>query len=139
MRILITLQIQNMKADHCGFQVKNMDKAILFYTEKLGFTLDFRGVNGEEKEEYAFISLGNARIELIRDMINEYELPAIKKPYCPHYCIEIEDMVAAVKELQAKNIRIIKGPLKIEHEETWVYFADEDNNVLEYIQWYNKK
>jgi lactoylglutathione lyase len=33
----------------------------------------------------------------------------------------------------------VKGPLKIENEETWVYFSDEDNNVLEYIQWYNKK
>jgi hypothetical protein len=29
--------------------------------------------------------------------------------------------------------------LAIEGEETWVYFADPDNNVLEYIQWYKKK
>ena len=26
---------------------------------------------------------------------------------------------------------------EIEGEETWVYFADPDGNVLEYIQWYN--
>lgn len=128
-----------MKADHCGFQVRDMDKAIRFYTQKLSFKFDFRGVNKEEKEEYAFLSRGNAKLELIRDMVNEYELPEIKKPYCPHFCIEIEDMEAAVKELKNKNIKIIKGPLKIEGEETWVYFADEDNNVLEYIQWYNKK
>jgi len=128
-----------MKTDHCAFQVKDMDKAILFYTEKLGFTLDFRGINEEEKEEYAFVSFGQAKLELIRDMVHEYELPIIKKPYCPHYCIEIEDMEAAVKALEDKNINIIRGPLKIEHEETWVYFVDEDNNVLEYIQWYNKK
>ena len=128
-----------MKADHCGFQVRDMDNAIRFYTDKLSFKLDFRSVNEEEREEYAFLSNGNAKLELIRDMVNEYVPPEIKKPYCPHFCIEIENMEGAMKELENKNVKIIKGPLKIENEETWVYFADEDNNVLEYIQWYRKK
>ena len=42
-------------------------------------------------------------------------------------------------ELRAHQILIVKGPLRIEHEETWVYFADPDHNILEYIQWFNKK
>jgi catechol 2,3-dioxygenase-like lactoylglutathione lyase family enzyme len=125
--------------DHCGFQVKNLDKAIKFYTEKLFFKLDYRAVNQEEQEEYAFLSLGKARLELIQDLVNDYDIPAIKKPYCPHFCIEIDDMEKAVADLKGLNIRIIKGPLKIENEETWIYFADEDNNVLEFIQWFNKK
>ncbi len=125
--------------DHCGFQVKDMDKAIRFYTEKLSFALDFRTINQEEQEEYAFVSLGEARLELIQDLVNEYQIQEIKKPYCPHFCIEVQDMEIALKELKAKGVTIVKGPLKIENEETWVYFSDEDNNVLEYIQWYNKK
>jgi lactoylglutathione lyase len=36
-------------------------------------------------------------------------------------------------------VPILRGPLEIPGEETWVYFADPDNNVLEYIQWYQKK
>lgn len=48
-------------------------------------------------------------------------------------------MEKALADLKARNINIIKGPLIIDNEETWVYFADEDNNVLEFIQWYNKK
>jgi lactoylglutathione lyase len=63
-----------MKMDHCGFQVKDMDKAIRFYTEKLSFTLDFRTINQEEQEEYAFVSLGEARLELIQDLVNEYQI-----------------------------------------------------------------
>lgn len=63
----------------------------------------------------------------------------IKKPYCPHFCIEIDDMNKSHSDLIAMNIRIVKGPLKIENEEAWIYFADEDHNVLEYIQWFNKK
>ncbi|MEO8416881.1 MAG: VOC family protein [Ginsengibacter sp.] len=125
--------------DHCGFQVKNLDIAIKFYTEKLLFKLDYRAINEEEQEEYAFLSLGKARLELIQDLVNEYDIPAIKKPYCPHFCIEIDDMVKALSDLKAMNIRIVKGPLKIENEETWIYFADNDNNVLEFIQWFNKK
>ena len=128
-----------MNMDHCGFQVKSLDSAIKFYTEKLLFKLDFRGLNKEEQEEYAFLSLGKARLELIQDLVNEYAVPAIKKPYCPHFCIEIDDMEKAFADLQTKGINIVKGPLKIENEETWVYFADEDNNILEYIQWFNKK
>jgi len=128
-----------MQMDHCGFQVKNLDAAIKFYTEKLLFKLDYRAINEEEKEEYAFLSLGKARLELIQDLVNEYNIPAIKKPYCPHFCIEIDDMEKALSNLKALNINIVKGPLKIEDEETWIYFADEDNNVLEYIQWFNKK
>jgi len=128
-----------MQMDHCGFQVKNLDRAIQFYTEKLLFKLDYRAVNEQEQEEYAFLSLGKARLELIQDLVNEYTIPIIKKPYCPHFCIEIDDMEKAVAGLQKMNIKIVKGPLKIDNEETWIYFADEDNNLLEYIQWFNKK
>ena len=128
-----------MQMDHCGFQVKNLDASIQFYTEKLQFKLDYRAVNEQEKEEYAFLSLGKARLELIQDLVNEYAIPIIKKPYCPHFCIEIDDMEKALTDLTKMNVKIVKGPLKIENEETWVYFADEDNNLLEYIQWFNKK
>jgi len=128
-----------MEMDHCGFQVKNLDNAIHFYTEKLQFKLDYRAVNAQEQEEYAFLSLGKARLELIQDLVNDYDIPAINKPYCPHFCIEIDDMERAVADLKRMNIKIVKGPLKIENEESWIYFADEDNNILEYIQWFNKK
>ena len=128
-----------MKMDHCGFQVKNLDAAIKFYTEKLLFKLDYRAINEEEQEEYVFLSLGKARLELIQDLLNQYDVPTIKKPYCPHFCIEIDDMAKAIADLKAMNIKVVKGPLKIDNEETWIYFADEDNNVIEYIQWFNKK
>jgi catechol 2,3-dioxygenase-like lactoylglutathione lyase family enzyme len=128
-----------MKADHCGFQVKDMDKAITFYTDMLGFQLDHRAINQEEQEEYAFLSLGTARLELIQDLVNDYVLPEIRKPFCPHYCLEVSDMESSLVDLKSKGIPIVKGPLLIEKEETWVYFSDPDNNILEYIQWFNKK
>ena len=69
--------------DHCGFQVKNLDTAIKFYTEKLSFKLDYRAINEEEQEEYAFLSLGKARLELIQDLVNEYEIHAMVGVFLP--------------------------------------------------------
>jgi len=129
----------DLKFDHAALQVRNMDAAIAFYTGKLSFCLDFRAVNEQEKEEYAFISSGDLRIELIRDLENDFCPPAPQKPFCPHLCLEVVDMEIALNGLKEKNIPVLKGPLAIKDEETWVYFADEDNNVLEYIQWFKKK
>ena len=51
--------------DHAAFQVSNMDFAIQFYTEKLGFALSSRAFNPHESEEYASLTLGDLRLELI--------------------------------------------------------------------------
>ena len=128
------------KYDHVAFQVSNMDVAIQFYVEKLGFTLSSRAVNSEEGEEYAFLALGDLRLELIQDLKQrDYQKPQVKPPYCPHLAIETDDMERAVGRLREREVPIIRGPLEIAGEETWVYFRDPDNNVLEYIQWYENK
>jgi hypothetical protein len=48
-------------------------------------------------------------------------------------------MAQAVAHLKDAEVAIVRGPLEIEGEETWVYFCDPDNNILEYIQWYRKR
>jgi lactoylglutathione lyase len=123
--------------DHVAFQVDNMDVAIQFYVDKLGFALSSRAVNQEEMEEYVFLALGDLRLELIQDMSPAaYQKPGIKPPYCPHLAIETDNMERTIAHLREKDVSIIRGPLVIEDEVTWVYFADPDNNVLEYVQWY---
>jgi len=127
------------KYDHVAFQVSNMDAAIQFYVGRLGFTLSSRAVNTDEGEDYAFLTLGDLRLELIQDLHTIYQKPHVKPPYCPHLAIETDDMAQAVAHLKERGVSIIRGPLEVAGEETWVYFVDPDNNVLEYIQWYKKK
>jgi len=128
------------KYDHVAFQVSNMDAAIQFYVEKLNFTLASRAVNQDEMEEYVFLTLGDLRLELIQDLNQTaYEKPQIDPPYCPHLAIETDNIERAVARLKEEGVPIVRGPLAIEAEVTWVYFADPDNNVLEYIQWFKKK
>ena len=128
-----------MSFDHIAFQVSDMDSSISFYTQKLGFKLKSRSTNEEEKEEYAFLEHEDARLELIRNLKREYKKSEIKRPYCPHFCLEVEDMGSSVELLRKSNVPIVNGPLEIKDEATWIYFCDPDNNILEYIQWYRKK
>ena len=126
--------------DHTAFQVSDMDQAIQFYVNKLGFTLISRAVNGQEQEAYAFLGLADLRLELIQDLSHtRYAKPAVHPPYCPHLAIQSGDMAQAVDRLKEGEITILRGPLEIEGEETWVYFCDPDNNILEYVQWYRKE
>ena len=128
-----------MSFDHIAFQVSDMDSSISFYTQKLGFKLKSRSTNEEEKEEYAFLEHEDARLELIRNLKREYKKSEIKRPYCPHFCLEVEDMGSSVELLRKSNVPIVHGPMETKGDATWVYFCDPDNNILEYIQWYKKK
>ena len=128
-----------MSFDHFAFQVSDMDSSISFYTEKLGFKLKSRAMDEEEKEEYAFLEHEDARLELIRDLKREYKKSEIKMPYCPHFCLEVEDMRSSVDLLKKSNVPIVYGPMETEGDVTWVYFCDPDNNILEYIQRFKKK
>ena len=128
-----------MKFDHAAFQVSDIDKSIEFYVEKLGFKLCFKDTDLKEKEVFAFLEIGDARIELLQDLAGKYDIPPVRKPYCPHFALEVQDMGKAVEMLKKNKINIIRGPLEIKGEETWIYFSDPDNNVLEFIQWYHKK
>ncbi len=125
--------------DHTAFQVSNMDDSIEFYVKKLGFALLSHEVNAQEQEAFAFLTLGDLRLELIQDMKDAgFASPTVQPPYCPHLAIETADMRQAVADLKEAGVAILRGPLEIEGEETWVYFCDPDNNILEYIQWYRK-
>ena len=123
--------------DHCAFQVSDIDTAINWYVNVLGFEFLFKGDNILENEVYAFLSYGESRLELIQDLGQEFVKPIIRKPYCPHLCLQVDNMKSALEIISKNNLTIIKGPFEIESKETWIYFADPDNNVLEFIEWYS--
>lgn len=125
------------KLDHIALEVSDLDRAIEFYAQALGFTLASRAINEEQKEEYCFLTSEGTSLELISDLKKGHgEKREFRRPYCPHICFATDDMEQTLTELRDKHIEIIRGPLEIAGEETWVYFADPDGNILEYIQWY---
>lgn len=123
------------KLDHVALEVSDMNISIDFYTKKLGFEFISRNIDEKEKEEYCYLKSGDFYLELLQDKLkNTLPRKEVQRPYCPHICFATDNMEETIKTLQSKDITIIHGPLTIENEATWVYFADPDFNVIEFIQ-----
>ena len=128
-----------MAYDHGAFRVRNLEQAIRFYTEKLGFKLLFKSQAEEDGERGAFLEYRGARLELLETVGVHYEPVRPERPYCPHLCFETDDMDGVLTALKENQIQILDGPNEIPGSERWVYFADPDWNVLEYILWLDKE
>ena len=127
-----------MAYDHGAFRERNIESAIKFYTENLGFNLLFRNTTEEFGEKMAILEFDGARLELIETIGATYEPKKPERPYCPHLCFQAEDMDAVLAMLNKNNIAILDGPNEIPGSEQWIYFTDPDENVLEYIVWLEK-
>ena len=127
-----------MAYDHGAFRVTNMEKSVEFYTQKLGFELEFTNVTEEYGEKGAFLNYNGARLELIETIGKTYTPVRPERPFCPHLCFQAENMEQVIETLHANNIEILDGPNEIPGSEQWIYFMDPDMNVLEYIVWLDK-
>lgn len=128
-----------MAYDLGAFRVSNLEKATQFYTEKLGFQMLFTVDSEEFGEKGVFLEYNGARLELIETLGVPYHPVKPERPYCPHLCFEANDMDEVIEMLEKHQIQILDGPNEIPGSERWLYFADPDWNVLEYIVWLNKE
>ena len=124
--------------DHVALPVSDMEAALQFYGEKLGLKFMFREVDPVEQEDFAYFELEGGNLELLKSLAHPFDKPDIKPPYCPHLALATSDMNATLRLIQERGLRLIKGPLKIEGKVTWLYIADPDNNVIEFVQWFDQ-
>ena len=127
-----------MAYDHGAFRVSNLEKAIAFYTGKLGFCQLFLVDSEAFGERGVFLEYHGARLELIETIGVSYQPAVPARPYCPHLCFEADDMDEVLAVLRKHGIPILDGPNEIPGSEQWIYFTDPDGNVLEYIVWLDK-
>jgi len=124
--------------DHMAFEVSDMDAALAFYEGVLGMKLMFRKTDEEHHEEFAFLELDGGNLELLRTL-SKSAIPNPQSPipnsYCPHLALKTDDLDGVVRMLNEKRIPILKGPLEIQGEVRWMYLADPDSNILEFVQW----
>jgi catechol 2,3-dioxygenase-like lactoylglutathione lyase family enzyme len=124
-----------LRLDHVALPVSDMDAALQFYSEQLGLKFMFREVDLVEQEDFAYFELDGGNLELLKSLAHPFEKPDIKPPYCPHLALATSDIAATLQMIEQQGLRLIKGPLKIEGKVTWLYIADPDNNVIEFVQW----
>jgi len=124
------------KNDHIAFQVADLDQAIEFYAGVFGMELMFRQVDAEHGEAFAYFALDGGNLELLQRL----DAPAPKPPepqapWCPHLALKADDLDAVVYMLKNKGVPIVNGPLEIPNRVRWLYTADPDGNIIEFVQW----
>ena len=122
--------------DHFAFQVADLDKSLEFYCDSLGWPFLFRKRDDEHQEEFAYIDLEGGKLELLASLNEKEPFTQKTRPSnCPHLAIRTDSMDELVQDLSDKNVNIFKGPFEIEKMVKWLYIADPDKNIIEFVQW----
>ncbi len=120
-----------MKLHHFGIEVKNIDKSIEFYMEKLGFTISVpksheKGVN----ILYANLKCGNeVTLELIEYTDKDFDrnIDVSNPPLCPHIAMETDDFDGVLQQLKERGVEIFDGPHVIPGDVEMLTILDPDN------------
>ncbi|RLA91997.1 MAG: methylmalonyl-CoA epimerase [Deltaproteobacteria bacterium] len=99
-----------MKVDHIGIAVKSIKDALKFYSDILGLKLTGEEVISEQKVKTAFLPIGDTEVELLES--TEPDGPVAKfierkGEGIQHIAFKVNDIEAALKELEEKGIRLI--------------------------------
>ena len=125
-----------LKIDHIAFQVADLEVSLKFYQQTLGLKLLSKTVDEEHGEAFAFLEMEDGALELLQPLQQaKGRRPKIKPPYCPHLAIQAKDLEQFALSLQQKGVPLIKGPLEIPGMVKWLYIADPDHNIIEFVQW----
>jgi methylmalonyl-CoA/ethylmalonyl-CoA epimerase len=130
--------------DHIGVAVRNIEDTIRFYENVLGAKLidryrsDAKGV----ESEIAIMEVDGARTELLAPTNNDTSPIARfikqKGKGVHHIAYRVDDLDAALKELEQQGIRILEDSLRInKHGRRLIYLnpADTEGTIIEYCDY----
>src|SRR5512135_1002344 len=98
------------RIDHIGIAIQNIDEALVFFQDALGFKLD--RVESEEggRTRVAFLPVGASDIELVEPQEKESGLAKFldkRGEGVHHICFEVDDIDAALARLSDKGVQLI--------------------------------
>jgi catechol 2,3-dioxygenase-like lactoylglutathione lyase family enzyme len=113
--------------------IRDMDRAIKFYTKALGGKLMYRG-EGQMKDYWASMKLGREEFWLITPQTRE-------KRTLAYSTFLVKDIKAVVKELKGRGVRFqraekmskesrLEGPIAYESFGASAFFKDSEGNLL---------
>jgi catechol 2,3-dioxygenase-like lactoylglutathione lyase family enzyme len=127
-----------LQVQHFCYEVSNLEKSLKFYNEILGLEIISKTEDPVHNESFAFLKCENCWLELIqiydiKDREKYYKQPEIKPPYAPHIAFVTNDMDAFMKKVEANKILVANGP-NVNEGVRWVYLADPDHNIIEFVE-----
>lgn len=135
--------IKPIDVAHVNLNVTDLERSIRFYTEVLGFkvALQYEGA-------VAWLNLGQYRegVEGLGQGFHDLALYKVPSPAVEdyrtragmnHVALRLRtpgEVDQAAKELRAKGVNILKGPLTHkEDQDRYLYLEDPDRNVIELV------
>lgn len=124
---------------HFGVAVAELEGAVAWYCEKLGFTVEKRFSLPEAHLD--IVKLANprgVRIELLksfREGVTRSDEQGLDEPGAKHLCFLVDDIEEAVAEMRRRGIEVVQKPKVIEasgEKNCWI--ADLEGNRIEYIE-----
>lgn len=98
------------KVNHVAVVVDDMEKALSFWRDALGMELhELRDVPAE-KSQVAFMPLEGAEVELVMPTSEDSGIAKYlskRGPGMHHICLEVDDILGMLAQLQAKGVRLI--------------------------------
>ncbi len=112
---------------HVCYRVRDLDRAIEFYTSKLGFVSAFEFLDNAGVRYGVYLKVaGRSFIELFTGLEDEVPQPGSFL----HICLEVDDIDTAVADLRAKGVEVSDPHYGGDNSwQAWV--TDPDGNRIE--------
>ena len=121
---------------HLAFRITDLERALDFYCNKLGFREAFRlEREGEHSPWIVYIQVAaNQFIELFPGAPREKLQPGRPETGYNHFCLEVDDLQATLQELAQRGLESTGQPQQgLDHN--WQYWInDPDGNAIELMQ-----
>jgi methylmalonyl-CoA/ethylmalonyl-CoA epimerase len=127
--------LPTLKPHHLGISVPDLDAAITWYGDMLGFKVEKRLNIPPAKAEVAFLRQGDFSIELF-EVENAAPLPESRRAPntdlathgTKHICFEVKDLRSLIKELKPKGLDVAMDVFQM--EDTLAAFVRDNSGVL---------
>ncbi len=98
------------KIAHIGIAVNNIDEHLKFYRDILGMKVGERTKVPEQGVEVIFLETGDTKIELLQPLDENANINKFLQKRgegIHHICLEVDDIEAALHELEERGIELI--------------------------------
>jgi len=121
------------KLNHVAIAVPDMPQAMKLYKDVLGAKVSEPQAQKEHGVTTVFVDLGNTKIELLHPLGEKSPIANFlaknKSGGVHHVCVEVDDINAAVKQMQAKGVKVLDPEPKIgAHGKPVVFLHPKDMN-----------
>jgi len=99
-----------LKVDHIGVAVNSIDAALKFFSDTLGLKVEGSETVAEQKVTTTFMPVGDTEIELLQSTAPDGPIAGFiekKGEGVQHVAFVVDNIEAALKELEAKGVRLI--------------------------------